>query len=304
MRKKRKGIILAGGKGTRLKPITKGISKQLLPIYDKPLIYYPLSTLMLGGIREILIITTPQDSESFKRLLGDGKSWGIEIQYAIQNNAEGVAHAFLIAENFLKESPSALILGDNLFYGNQLVNYMRDADNDFDNSTIFTYPVKDPENYGVIKFDKDGNPSKIIEKPNHPVSRFAITGLYFYDQTAINKTKTIKPSKRGELEISCLNQLYLNEKRLKIVKMGRGLSWLDTGSIDSLHEAGSYIRTIEHRQGLKVGCPEEVAWRLGWINDEQMEKLSENLLKSGYGNYLKQILNEKNNIDNYSIKYN
>ncbi len=300
---KRKGIILAGGVGSRLKPLTKGISKQILPIYDKPLIYYPLSTLMLGGIREILIITTSEDLKSFKRLLGDGKSWGIEIEYAIQKRAEGVAQALIIAEEFLKDAPSVLILGDNLFYGNQLIDSMRDADKDYENATIFTYPVKDPENYGVIQFNAEGVPKKIIEKPTIKISRFAITGLYYYDKTAVEKAKTISPSIRGELEISSLNQIYLDENKLNIVQMGRGLSWLDTGNIDSLHEAGSYIRTIEHRQGLKVGCPEEVAWRLGWINDNQMENLSKDLMKSGYGNYLMQILKEKNNIDNYSIKY-
>ncbi len=300
---KRKGIILAGGVGSRLKPLTKGVSKQILPIYDKPLIYYPLSTLMLGGIREILIITTAEDLRSFTRLLGDGKSWGIEIKYAIQKRAEGVAQALIIAEEFLQDAPSVLILGDNLFYGNQLIDSMRQADKDYENATIFTYPVKDPENYGVIQFNKEGIPKKIIEKPTIKISRFAITGLYYYDKKAVEKAKTISPSVRGELEISSLNQIYLDENKLKIVQMGRGLSWLDTGNIDSLHEAGSYIRTIEHRQGLKVGCPEEVAWRLGWINDNQMENLSKELMKSGYGNYLMQILKEKNNIDNYLIKY-
>ncbi len=299
----RKGIILAGGKGTRLSPLTIGVSKQMLPVYDKPLIYYPLSTLMLGGIREFMIITTPEDLDSFRRLLGDGKSWGIEIQYAIQKKAEGVAQAFLIAEDFIKDSSSALILGDNLFYGNQLVDLMREADKFRDSATIFTYPVKDPENYGIIKFDNKGNPKQIIEKPKDFVSRFAITGLYYYDKTVVDKAKRIKPSERGELEISCINQLYLNEEKLKIIQFGRGLSWLDTGSIDSLQEAGSYIKTIEHRQGLKIGCPEEIAWRLGWINDNQLENLAASLVKSGYGDYLKQILNEKYLIDNYFIKY-
>ena len=303
MSESRKGIILAGGKGTRLSPLSIGVSKQILPIYDKPLIYYPLSTLMLGGMREIMIITTPEDLDSFKRLLGDGKSWGIEIQYAIQKKAEGVAQALLIAEHFIKESSSALILGDNLFYGNQLVDLMRKADKFRDLATIFTYPVKDPENYGVVKIDNKGNPKKIIEKPKDFVSRFAITGLYYQDYPVIDKAKRIKPSERGELEISCINQLYLNEKKLKIIQLGRGLSWLDTGSIDSLHEAGSYIKTIEHRQGLKIGCPEEIAWRLGWINDNQLEVLAAPLMKSGYGDYLIQILNEKSLIDNYFIKY-
>ena len=303
MEKNRKGIILAGGKGTRLSPITNGVSKQMLPIYDKPLIYYPLSTLMLGGIKEILIITTPYDLDSFKRLLGDGALWGIEISYAIQENPEGVAQAYLIADKFLNKSPSALILGDNLFYGNQLVDLMRKADAFKNLSTIFTYPVNNPSEYGIVTFDKSGKPKQIIEKPQQYESRFAITGLYYYDDSAPERAKTIKPSRRGEMEISSLNQLYLDDGKLKIMQMGRGLSWLDTGNIDSLHEASSYIRTIEHRQGLKIGCPEEISWRLGWINDTQLESLAQPLMKSGYGNYLMQILKEKNFVDNYLIKY-
>ena len=269
MNLQRKGIILAGGYGTRLNPLTRGISKQILPVYDKPLIYYPLSTLMLGGIREILIITSPLDYESFKRLLGDGKSLGIEIQFAIQKKPEGVAQALLIAEKFLANSPCALILGDNIFYGNELVNILRKADKNKSSATVFTYPVRDPENYGVIEFDNNRNPKNIIEKPDEFLSRFVITGLYYYDSSVVEMAKEIRPSKRGELEISSINQLYLDKKSLNIQKLGRGLAWLDTGTIDNLIEAALYIRSIEHRQGLKIGCPEEIAWRFNWIENQQ-----------------------------------
>ena len=303
MNLQRKGIILAGGYGTRLKPLTMGISKQILPVYDKPLIYYPLSTLMLGGIREILIITSPLDYDSFKRLLGNGSSLGIDIQYAIQLKPEGVAHALLLAESFLANSPCALILGDNIFYGNELVNILRKADKNRDSATVFTYPVRDPENYGVIEFDNNGNPKNIIEKPDQFISRFAITGLYYYDSSAVEIAKKIKPSKRGELEISSINQLYLNKNLLNIQKLGRGLAWLDTGTIDNLIEAALYIRSIEHRQGLKIGCPEEIAWRFNWIDNNQLEKLAIPLLKSGYGKYLMKLLEEENLNDKFEIIY-
>lgn len=299
----RKGIILAGGYGTRLRPLTLGVSKQMLPVYDKPLIYYALSTLMLGGIREILIITSPLDKDVFKRLLGDGKSIGIEINYEIQDRPEGVAQSLIIAENFLDNSPSTLILGDNIFYGNELVNILRKAKSKTDSATIFTYPVSDPENYGVIEFDKKGQPLRIIEKPQQFISRFALTGLYYYDSSAVERAKAIKPSERGELEISTLNQMYLKENKLNIEKLGRGLAWLDTGTIDSLIEASLYIKSIERRQGLKIGCPEEIAWRLGWINDNELEKLAIPLTKSGYGNYLLQLLEEENLMDKFEITY-
>ncbi len=298
-----KGIIAAGGKGTRLYPITKGVSKQMLPLYDKPLIYYPLGTLMLGGIREIIIITTPHDADAFKRLLGDGSSWGINLSYEIQKEPEGLAQSLLISEKFLDNSPSALILGDNLFYGNQLVNLLREANDKKNISTIFTYPVSNPSDYGIVEFNKNGSPVKIVEKPIEFKSRFAITGLYYYDETAVERAKEIKPSSRGELEISDLNQMYLDDNRLEVQKMGRGLSWLDTGTIDSLIEAGSYIRTIEHRQGLKIGCPEEIAWRLGWISDEQLQKLAYPLLHSGYGRYLIGLLEEDDLNDTFKITY-
>ena len=303
MNLQRKGIILAGGYGTRLNPLTRGISKQILPVYDKPLIYYPLSTLMLGGIREILIITSPLDYESFKRLLGDGKSLGIEIQFAIQKKPEGVAQALLIAEKFLANSPCALILGDNIFYGNELVNILRKADKNKSSATVFTYPVRDPENYGVIEFDNNGNPKNIIEKPDEFLSRFVITGLYYYDSSVVEMAKAIRPSKRGELEISSINQLYLDKKSLNIQKLGRGLAWLDTGTIDNLIEAALYIRSIEHRQGLKIGCPEEIAWRFNWIDNHQLEKLAQPLLKSGYGKYLLKLLEEENLNDKFEITY-
>ncbi len=299
----RKGILLSGGRGSRLYPVTLGVSKQMLPLYDKPLIYYPLGTLMLGGIREILIITTPHDNKAFKRLLGDGSSWGISITYAIQAQPEGVAQSLLIAKNFLKDSPCALILGDNLFYGNELVNILREADKNKNNSTIFTYPVSDPENYGVVEFDNLGRPIKITEKPKKFISRFAITGLYYYDNTAVERVKLVKPSSRGELEISSLNQLYLESKNLHVNKLGRGHAWLDTGTIDSMIEAGTFIRTIEHRQGLKIGCPEEIAWRLGWINDDELDKLAAPLLQSGYGTYLRQLLVDESLNDKYEVIY-
>ena len=289
----RKGIILAGGTGSRLSPITKSISKQLLPIYDKPMIYYPLSTLMLAGIKEILIITTPIDKSSFERLLGDGSLFGISIQYETQEEPKGLAQAILIATDFLKDSPCALILGDNLFYGSDLKDQLKKAHQNSDGATVFAYRVSDPHRYGVVEFDQNGLAKSIEEKPVMPKSRFAITGLYFFDKTVIDKAKLVHPSARGELEITDVNQQYLQEKKLKVQMMGRGMAWLDTGTFDSLHEAGAFIRTLERRQGLKVGCPEEVAWRQGWISNKEIKQIAAQQLKSGYGEYLNQLfLNE------------
>lgn len=288
----RKGIILAGGSGTRLAPLTTAISKQLMPVYDKPMIYYPLSTLMLGGIAEILIITTPNDLESFQRLLGNGQQWGITIEYAVQPSPDGLAQAFLIGETFLGDANAALVLGDNLFHGHDLVPQLLSAGVSGPGATVFAYPVSDPERYGVVEFEADGKVRSIEEKPVKPKSRYALTGLYFYDNTVVQRAKGLQPSPRGELEITDLNQLYLDDGELRVELMGRGMAWLDTGTPDSLHEAASYIRTLEHRQGLKVGSPEEVAWRQGWINDEQLEKLAQPLKKSGYGTYLMTMLND------------
>ena len=287
---KRKGIILAGGTGTRLSPITAAISKQLLPIYDKPMIYYPLSTLMKIGIREFLIITTPHDKEHFIKLLGDGKNWGISIKYAIQKKPEGLAQSFIIGEKFIGKDSVALILGDNLFHGSTFFEKMLAANNRFEGSTIFAYRVNDPERYGVVTFDKDHKALEIVEKPIKAQSSFAVTGLYFYDSSVIEKSKQIKPSKRGELEITAINQLYLNEKKLNVEIIDRGVAWLDTGTFESLQDASSYIRVLEKRQGLKVGCPEEIAWRMGWITNNQLLALSEKYKKSGYGEYLKNLL--------------
>ena len=284
----RKGIILAGGSGTRLHPITQVVSKQLLPVYDKPMVYYPLSTLMLAGIREVLIITTPQDQEPFQRLLGDGGAWGIEIRYAVQPSPDGLAQAFLIGADFLAGSSAALVLGDNLFHGQNLVpeNFPKVG------ATVFAYPVRDPERYGVVDFSPDGRVLSIEEKPDQPKSRYAVTGLYFYDDTVVERARKVVPSARGELEITDLNRQYLDEGQLHVQLMGRGMAWLDTGTCDSLHEASSYIRTLEHRQTLKVGCPEEVAWRMGWITDDQLSTLAAPLRKSGYGIYLMQLLED------------
>ncbi|AIQ98284.1 glucose-1-phosphate thymidylyltransferase RfbA [Prochlorococcus sp. MIT 0801] len=293
----RKGIILAGGTGSRLSPITKSISKQLLPIYDKPMIYYPLTTLMLAGINEILIITTPIDKSSFQRLLGDGSSFGISITYEIQPEPQGLAQALLIATDFLKDSPCALILGDNLFYGSDLRDQLRKADKNKDSATVFAYRVSDPHRYGVVEFDQNGLALSIEEKPVKPKSRFAITGLYFFDKTVIEKAKTVTPSERGELEITDINRQYLQENKLKVQIMGRGMAWLDTGTFDSLHEAGAFIRTLERRQGLKVGCPEEVAWRQGWISNKKIYQIAQLQSKSGYGEYLNQLLSNESDKD-------
>ncbi len=290
LNKKRKGIILAGGTGSRLFPVTIGISKQLVPVYDKPMIYYPLTTLMRAGITEILIITNSEYLSSFKRLLEDGSQFGISIQYAIQNSPNGIAEAFLIGESFIGDNNVALVLGDNLFYGYQLDTILKQSCLDSIGSTIFAYSVNNPKDYGVIEFDDNLRVTKITEKPKEPKSNWAITGLYLYDNSVIEKTKSIKPSKRGELEITDVNMLYLEEGMLNVELMKPGNAWLDTGNPDSLHEASSYIRTLEKRQGLKVGCPEELAWRLKLINDKQLGTLSEKFKKTTYGEYLMNLI--------------
>tara|TARA_B100001989_G_C24547813_1_gene472179 strand:- start:1667 stop:2575 length:909 start_codon:yes stop_codon:yes gene_type:complete len=292
----RKGIILAGGTGSRLFPLTNASSKQLLPVYDKPMIYYPLCTLMLAGIKEILIIVNKVSKFHFENLLKDGHHLGIKIKYEIQERPEGLAQAFLIAENFLQDSPSALILGDNLFHGNDFTRQLKKTNLNDNKNTIFVYPVRDPERYGIVEFDKNGMALSIEEKPKIPKSKFAVTGLYFYDNTVVNKAKLIKPSQRGELEITSINQLYLENGELNVELLGRGMAWLDTGTFDSLHEAGSYIKTLEQRQGLKVGCPEEVAWRNNWIDDDQLEFLAKKQLSSGYGDYLIRLIEQKDQL--------
>ena len=286
----RKGIILAGGSGTRLHPATLAISKQLLPVYDKPMIYYPLSTLMLAGIRDILIISTPQDTPRFEQLLGDGSQWGLNLQYAVQPSPDGLAQAFLIGEQFLDGAPSALVLGDNIFYGHDFQKLLGDADAQQTGSTVFAYHVQDPERYGVAEFDAQGRVLSLEEKPKVPKSNYAVTGLYFYDAQVVELAKSLQPSPRGELEITDLNKCYLEKGQLNVQLMGRGYAWLDTGTHDSLLEAGQFIATLEQRQGLKVACPEEIAFRAGWIDAAQLEQLAQPLLKNGYGKYLVQCL--------------
>ena len=287
----RKGIILAGGTGSRLFPITKGISKQLIPVYDKPMIFYPLSTLMLAGIKDILVITTKEDLKIFTSFLGNGDNYGVNISYAIQPRPEGIAQAFIIGEKFIGNSPVALILGDNIFYGEGISSLLKSA-NKKKISSIFAYQVSDPERYGVVEFSKDGEVIGIQEKPKDPKSKFAITGIYFYDNSVVAKAKEISSSSRGELEISDINEIYLKEGNLSVEVFARGIAWLDTGTVDSLHEASSFIRTIEHRQGLKICCPEEIAWRNGWISDAKLKKLALDYLKSGYGSYLLSLIED------------
>jgi glucose-1-phosphate thymidylyltransferase len=288
-----KGIILAGGSGTRLYPITRGVSKQLLPVFDKPMIYYPLSTLMLAGIRDVLVITTPDDRAQFERLLGDGSQWGMRLCYAIQPRPEGLAQAFLIGADFIGESAVSLVLGDNIFFGHGLPEMLAAASARNTGATVFAYQVRDPERYGVVSFDKDGRPTGIVEKPKSPASNWAVTGLYFYDNNVVRYASEIRPSKRGELEITDLNLRYLRAGALEVARMGRGFAWLDTGTFESLIDAASFVQTIEQRQGMKIACPEEIAYRMGFIATTQLRVLAHSLMKSGYGEYLARLVDDE-----------